>query len=153
MPWYLDEGYSQGAFATFLGVVFRQRVGWHAVAIGDSCLFHVREKQLRRAFPVRRSAEFDARPVLLGSRVISPGRRIKRLSLHGDWRQGDVIFLATDALGQWFLGEVEKGKSPWTDMAVLKNQEDFRQWIADLRRSARIAADDTTLLAIDSCPS
>ncbi len=46
-----------GAFATFLGLSFRPRVEgpggwWRAVAIGDCGLFHTRDEQLLRAFPL-----------------------------------------------------------------------------------------------------
>ncbi len=41
VPWYLEPGLIQGAFATFLGVVIEE-TNWHALAVGDSCLFQVR---------------------------------------------------------------------------------------------------------------
>src|SRR5262249_55482937 len=37
VPWYLEPGLIQGAFATFLGLVIEEN-SWHALAVGDSCL-------------------------------------------------------------------------------------------------------------------
>jgi hypothetical protein len=57
LPWYLEEKFKQGAFATFLGVeVVRAASGegweWRAVAIGDCCLFHVRGNEMICSFPI-----------------------------------------------------------------------------------------------------
>src|SRR5262249_18433803 len=54
LPWYAEDKREQGAFATFLGVAFRaprpDGAGlWRALAIGDSCLFHLHAGQLVHA--------------------------------------------------------------------------------------------------------
>ena len=46
LPWYLEGRYDQGAFATFLGLSFGAR-SWQAVAVGDSCLFQVRDDRVQ----------------------------------------------------------------------------------------------------------
>src|SRR5438067_1583543 len=40
LPWYAETKVQQGAFATFLGVVIEPDC-WRAVAVGDSCMFHL----------------------------------------------------------------------------------------------------------------
>src|SRR4051812_21505254 len=42
-PWFVEARMRQGAFATLLGVRVDAAGGWEAVAVGDSCLFHVRD--------------------------------------------------------------------------------------------------------------
>jgi Protein phosphatase 2C len=111
MPWYVEAKFQEGAFATLLGLALERNAGrlaWLALAVGDSCLFQVREDSLRRAFPVKRAADFDHRPALIGSRAplqVSP--RCKRRRARGTWRPGDVFLLMTDALAEWFLRAVE----------------------------------------------
>ena len=43
MPWYAEDKAAQGAFSTLLGLELMPDYSWHAVAIGDSCLFQVRQ--------------------------------------------------------------------------------------------------------------
>src|SRR5581483_6124726 len=75
LPWYAEAKREQGAFATLLGLVFRRPATalggggrWRALAVGDSCLFQVRQDQLVKSFPVNCSQEFGNRPALLCSR-------------------------------------------------------------------------------------
>src|SRR5436853_480862 len=77
LPWYAEDPFKQGAFATLLGLALTPGgsgtlASWQAWAVGDCCLFQVRHNALLRAFPIRRSADFDSRPQLLGSRDSRP---------------------------------------------------------------------------------
>ena len=72
-PWFVEEGLARGAFATFLGIRLIGRSA-EAVAVGDSCLFLIRDDDLRRAFPLNDPAAFDNTPPLIGSRA-APRRR------------------------------------------------------------------------------
>lgn len=150
MPWYLEEKFAQGAFATFLGVFFRGGRRWQAGVVGDCCLLHVRSGQLRRAFPMRRSQDFSNRPALLCSRPQGAGKQIKVSLLSGPWRADDVMLLATDALAQWFLRKVEEGNKPWEEALRVGTDEEFAAWIGPMRESKEIRNDDTTLMVIQS---
>ena len=64
--WYAEEKFLQGAYATFLGVsIHEANHRWRAVAIGDSCLFHVPRLWAASSFSskplprFRQSARFD----------------------------------------------------------------------------------------------
>src|SRR5947209_16483634 len=70
LPWYAETKFQQGAFAAFLGVVVGPQA-WHAVAVGDSCLFQVRADRLHRAFPLTAAGGFHNSPWLVGSRDLS----------------------------------------------------------------------------------
>jgi hypothetical protein len=97
VPWYLDAGLRQGAFATFLGLVVDD-AGWEALAVGDSCLFQVRRESLVEAFPLGCAGDFGSTPWLLGARA--EGHHAVRR--RGDGQPGDRLWLMTDALAQWF---------------------------------------------------
>jgi Protein phosphatase 2C len=156
LPWYLEAGVKQGAFATFLGLVVTPDPNasgnlwlWEALAVGDSCVFQTRGDILLQAFPVARSVDFDNTPWLVCSRG-SPRQ-------WGDVRQGvgrpnDRLWLMTDALAQWFLAQAERGGQPWRPIDELFHQPDaetvFSDWIGDLRRSRQLRNDDVTLLRV-----
>ena len=156
VPWYAEAKREMGAFATFLGAAFRRpgadgRGAWRAAAVGDSCLFHLRRGRLRRAFPLTRSDEFDNAPRLLCSRRAPAGNDVP-VRAGGHWRRGDRFLLATDALAQWFLREVERGGDPVADVSGILAEADpqaaFPAWV-ETRRAGGLRNDDVTLLVID----
>jgi hypothetical protein len=156
MPWYVEAKFLEGAFATLVGLALRRRPGpngrlsWRALAVGDSCLFHVRGDCLRRAFPVKHAAEIGNRPALLGSRQPPRSARCKRFRAAGSWRPGDTFLLMTDALAQWFLQESEAGRWPWDQLGSAQSATAFAALVNELREAGRLRNDDTTLLAIQS---
>jgi hypothetical protein len=128
LPWFAEEKARLGAFATFLGVSFAppgtkglmtrflkkhdaDRLVWRACAVGDSCLFQIRQGALLKAFPLTRSDQFNSRPVLLCSNPNNNGPVWDAVEIaEGDCRRGDVFFALTDALAKWFLTEIESGR-------------------------------------------
>ena len=156
LPWYAEMKLEQGAFATFLGVVFEtdapERGRWSAVAIGDSCLFQVR-KDGHLAFPVTRSEDFDSFPWLIGSReATGETESEKETRTTGDWQAGDRFYLMTDALAQWYLWQQELGQEPWDAVERVLARPDakdgFAEWIDELRHAGGLRNDDVTLAAI-----
>ncbi len=151
LPWYAEEKRTEGAFATFLGLVVKRSGKWRATAIGDACLFQIRESSLVTGFPVAFAKEFSNSPNLLCSR---PGKQspLSRRQL-GEWRRGDRFFLMTDALADWFLRQCEAGRQPWQAIAEATNgaslNEDFANWINDQREKEYLRNDDVTLLSVE----
>ncbi|HTU22233.1 MAG TPA: hypothetical protein VMG10_29610, partial [Gemmataceae bacterium] len=156
VPWYLEPGLNQGAFATFLGLVIADN-SWFALAVGDSCLFQMRQGELICAFPLTRAADFGNAPWLVGSRT-SPIEVPQKYGLQqmGDCRPGDRLWLMTDALAQWFLIQAESGGKPWLALEPLVHataedavaQQAFAAWIEGLRAARQLRNDDVTLLAV-----
>lgn len=155
LPWYAEEKREQGAFATFLGLRIvrspEERGGrWKASAVGDSCMFQVRDDILLACFPLARSADFDTRPALIGSR---PMKNDVRPKLEwGRWQPGDWFFLMTDALAQWFLARHEEKRKPWRSLLwrlTQKNGEaELTAYLEKLRDGKELKNDDVTLTAI-----
>lgn len=148
LPWYAETKFQEGAFAALLGIAF-EAGGWKAEAVGDCCLFHMREGYLRRAFPVRRARDFSSRPPLLGSRggirARPPSRRAR---VQGDWQPHDVLYLMSDALAEWFLKQVENRGQPWKDLREIQEPSHFVNWVADLRQAGALRNDDVTLVRV-----
>jgi hypothetical protein len=153
LPWYAEMKVQQGAFATFLGVVV-QPPALQAVAVGDSCLFLLRDAALYRKFPVESSADFSLTPWLVGSRRFDESSLAERTKcLRCDWQPGDRLWLMTDALAQWFLQQVEADHRPWEELQPLLQAEEgeaaFASFVARLRESQAIRNDDVTWMAVE----
>ena len=148
VPWYLEDRQRQGAFATFLGLAI-DGPGWLALAVGDSCLFHVRDGRLLAAFPLERAEQFDNAPWLVGSRTDPDKVPLERGAvLGGEAWPGDRLWLMTDALARWFLAEHEAGARPWGELEALADEKAFAARVEAWRDSRRLRNDDTTLVGV-----
>src|SRR3712207_4085796 len=75
LPWYAEEKRRAGSYAAFVGLRLEasgKRMGWRAVALGDSCLVQRRGGEVLSAFPLSRQDEFNSTPPLVPS---SSGQR------------------------------------------------------------------------------
>jgi hypothetical protein len=149
LPWYAEEKVRQGAFSSLLGLTLRDG-SWSALAIGDSCLFQVRDDELLTAFPLADSSQFGSTPLLLSSNA----RRNTQLADHllcagGEVVPGDRFLLMTDAVACWFLAAVEAGQRPWRDLPTSRG---FPGWLERLRNDRAIRNDDTTIVSAQILP-
>lgn len=97
-----------------------ESIRFSAVAVGDACLFHTRDRALLRAFPLERAEQFNNAPKLVGARMPLEQIHKKRCSwADGEGRRGDRLWAMTDALARWCLAEVEAGGNPWAELASL----------------------------------
>ena len=161
LPWFAEDKARNGAFAALLTLRFEEpsavadregnahELRWHALAIGDTCLFQIRDDSLHLAFPLAESAAFDSTPLLLSS---NPARNLQVWDhaqvLNGIFKQGDILLLMTDALAKWFLSEFEMGNKPWHTLTDLTEQTEFADLTTQLRAAHRLKNDDTSLIRI-----
>lgn len=167
LPWFAEEKARAGAFSSIVGLAFvgdfqsRQDgfppLRWCALAVGDSCLFHMRQDSVLKAFPLEHSEQFGNRPLLLSSNPVNNQQVWSEVCYaEGEAQPGDVFLLVTDALAHWFLTEREKGAQPWKTVTDLKTKEAFASFIDGLRESGSMRNDDTTLLMVrvaDAAPN
>ena len=153
LEWYEEPGIQRGAFSTLLGISFvppsESSHKWVSLAIGDSCVFQVRENQLIESFPVKAAEEFSNRPLLVNSKT--PESSDPDL-FYGEYSSGDLFFLATDALSEWFLKSWTEGKRPWDELLAFRPVEShkrFSDWLEALRCAKRIKNDDVTLIILN----
>lgn len=150
LTWYDEMKVAEGAYAALLGFAVRGN-RWRATAVGDCCLFQVRADRLIRSFPLQRAAEFNNRPVLLGSRRPPPSEpRLRKPNSEGTLRSGDQIFFMTDALAEWFLNQTEHDQSPWHDVRRLIQDDQGACQIQDWRGQRLLRNDDVTLATLDA---
>ncbi len=156
--WFEEPGLEAGSFSTLLGIsLFDSQVGkpgrWEAAAVGDSCMFHVREICLVEAFPLQHSSDFNNRPALIATNPTYNTKLNESLCFKsGDCMVDDQFYLMTDALAAWTLREHEAGQNPWSFLRDLDTRDQvktFEQRVEELRTSGLIRNDDVTLVRFD----
>ncbi len=150
LPWYAEEKLRAGAYATFVGLAVGGAAGtrrWRAVAIGDSCLFHLRGGRLVRSFPFRAEGDLPLRPQAICSGLAAD---TVLAEAEGEWRPGDSFLLMSDALAHWCLGKAERRGRPFPTLLRLADAgpREFARWVAVRRRTGQLRNDDVTLLAL-----
>jgi len=129
-------------------------IRYQAVAVGDTCLFLIRDNRLLVSFPLDQAAQFGNTPELISSQPNgNPQLPQRLLQCSGICQEGDLFVLATDALAKWFLSQTEAQGVPWELLNQLANQAEFSRFIGDLREQRLIRNDDTTLIVIQLIPT
>lgn len=152
LSWDVEYKLAEGAYSTFLNLHIQQHgrsSRWWATAVGDTCLFHVREDILLSAFPVRSSQNFGSSPPLVGTRTDPSYLTTELENCHaGTCQRGDLFFLVTDALAQWFLASHESGHCPWHELSM-RDHFDFESFVNTLRENKVIQNDDATVVIVE----
>jgi hypothetical protein len=155
VPWYVEQKAREGAFAAVLGLTLWEcpgRAVWSACAIGDCCLFQIRNGELLERFPLTHAANFGNRPFLVSSRPERNAALLHHRRLRsGTWRYGDELLLMSDALACWFLRRWELRSDPLGLLAHLSTNDDFaqlvgRERVARLDGVPLLRNDDVTLV-------
>jgi hypothetical protein len=133
LPWYAESKARSGAFATLMGLTVTEREcgagAWTAVAVGDSCLIHMRGDQVLARFPLTTASDFGNSPYLIGS-----------------------VGTANDDLEDRLKNQDEAGTAPWKVIRDLNTADEvtpFVDWIRGLRERSEIRNDDVTLVRVD----
>lgn len=157
LSWYVDAKLKQGAASTLLGLELRANepeqptCSWRVMAVGDSCLAHVRQDRLLEFFPLVRAEDFTNHPALLSTRVDwVEGLDVK--TREGEAIAGDSFYLMTDALAKWFLKEAEKEEKPWEVLRGFETYPEgpaFSEWVCEMRQADAMDDDDVTVLRLD----
>lgn len=159
LPWPTAIKVKQGAFATLMWFHIWQKNGvyplnthpadhgWTANAVGDTCLFQVVKGKFVSTFPFTQAKEFSNTPELISTNLTYA--RSKCGSLSGKWQRGDHFLIATDALSEWMIRNLESGSLTWALVSEnLTSLVRFQTWIRYLRRQSLIKNDDTSLICL-----
>jgi len=151
---------TQGAAATFLGLTIdRPTLTWSAMAIGDTCLFHFSRTDAGawkyESFPLKQSSDFTDGPAIITTRPQSAALAASHLeSASGEYKAGDLLLMATDALAMWLLIQLEhEHERPekiikLLDLLERGDNEMFAQLVDKERAKKQLTDDDTTLIII-----
>jgi hypothetical protein len=155
IPWHGEAKTRAGSLAALLGLTVEltpDRSGefpWRAVAIGDCCLFVVRGGGLETSFPLDESGLFNSMPSLICSNPDNNGdlwEQVRQIS--GEFQQGDLILLASDAVASWLLQQCESGDKPWETLLRLEESE-WEGWVQERRQERSMRNDDSTLIVVE----
>ena len=187
LPWYAEEKARSGAFSSILGLTLFDLssesaidqsqepdthldcnhegtgpIAFKAMAIGDSCFFHVRDATLIKAFPLAFSKDFDNSPFLIGSVTHQEEKLEEHLrKAEGTCQEGDKFYLMTDALAAWVLSEMETDKdaSILALLAYIETDEGFQKQVQEQRTERdengrpRLRNDDVTMVRLTIMPA
>ncbi len=168
VPWYVEPKIREGAFATCVVLIVQPpnngsgSARWGAVAVGDSCLFHVQAgdnggrpeaSQAARGFPISDSAGFGLNPLALSSNSASNEAVWPAVAVAGGvWWPGDSFVLATDALAHWITQEIVP-TGDWDRLLSLLHSSDDQAFEALMRaewQRGTLRNDDITLLLVQT---
>jgi len=151
LPWYAQDKFQKGAFSAFLGLeVDFDKKKWKSLAVGDCCLFLVRDDKLTTSFPFSDYESFGNNPYAISSNQ-SQNLDIENhlIVIEHDFKRGDILILASDAIAAWFLKSSTEGKKIWDTVIDRFENEDFETWLNEQRATKEIKNDDTTLILIE----
>ena len=155
--WVSEEKARGGAHAAILVLSVRtpsirgEPGTWSAWAVGDCCLFQLREGNCITSFPYARAEEFACNPKLVETG--SPVDQFKSIDieLSGRWQTGDEFLMATDALALWCMERIdESGKydeAAFAEVTRPQSRAAFLDWVARARKTGHLRNDDTSLVA------
>ncbi len=173
LPWHGEAKARAGALATLLGMTIEWApdasprppathaagetvledgcapLHWQAVAVGDCCLFIVRDDALALSFPLEESGQFNSTPSLICSNPSNNGGLWARVhQLQGECQPGDLMILASDALACWILLEHESGGRPWETLLSLDSEREWNDWVQAKRGERAMRNDDTIMITV-----
>jgi hypothetical protein len=159
LPWYAEEKRQQGSHAAFVGARFEQADEgwrWRAIALGDSCLFHLRGTELLAATPLSEPAQFGYRPQLVPTRPEALARCGEFIAESaGVAAAGDRLLLLSDAAACWFLqarADHEAAAGEFLDLLQLGCGVGIDDLIGAQRQSGRMRNDDVAAMLISFGP-
>jgi hypothetical protein len=147
-----------GGSATFIGLQVGEAdstdgtIPWRAWAVGDACVFHLRDGAVRLSFPLADPDAFSAAPLTLRTKHDMPLPR--PLLAAGRGLPGDVIALATDAVSNWIVKTVVQGERIDWNAIWHSDSEAWAVRVDELRNSQprALKIDDSTLMLIELGP-
>ena len=156
LSWYAEEKRRAGSYAAFVGLRLEasgQRMGWRAVALGDSCLVQRRGGELVAAFPVDSHAAFTSTPSLVPSSEHSREAALTRLvEREGCAEPGDTFLLMSDALSAWYL-ETSARRDPCAEefdsLLAASENGSLSELVRRERAAARMKDDDVAAVRIE----
>lgn len=154
VPWYLSRKISErGAYAT-VAALDLTRTGrgrtYRMLGVGDTCIFHVRGGRLIRAHPYSDAADFQHRPLGLGTLATAANEQVLKATglRYGTWRRGDRFLIMSDALAAYVLGAVAQCHGVRRALAFDRTPPAYSRWVETMRNAGRLKDDDTTLLEV-----
>jgi hypothetical protein len=148
-----------GGFATFLWLELfpvtqddpcaeEDTYRWIAHAVGDCCMFHVRDGELLTTFPMMTSTDFGRSPQSLGSADLSQDHLLTFERYDDYCRVGDLFVLCSDAIAHALIRARESDRPVEWDWLLSLDDPAWQTWVTTLRAEKGLEFDDTTLVLL-----
>ena len=148
LPYFTVEKLRGGSHATFLSLVVEQSPPrWQACAFGDTCAFVVSDDVLAEAFPITQTGAFGNTPSLIATSKLVKMPQFKVAA--GAAKAGDQIYMATDALAEWFMRRNDLGLKPWNELEGHLSAGTFERFIRESRLDGSMRDDDVAVMSIE----
>lgn len=151
LPWYAEEKARHGSFAAFVGVEFDLAAkvpSYKAIALGDACLIHCRNRSLVKSLPLSDAASFNSAPLLVASDPALYQSSAHALVIDsGACEHKDVLFLLSDAVAAWYLEHLEQ--SDFSGVFESNDEAAIAAFLENERQAGRIKNDDIALVRIE----
>lgn len=151
LPWYAEEKAELGAFAAMVGLtLFNESKQWTAIAVGDCCIFQIRNGECIKPFPITSSVAFSNFPLLLCS-VAERNSNVfesKQVISDGTWQTGDQFVLMSDTVACWFLSQMECGNAGAT-IAALDSAQTLDAFVSVINHARTTKGADGNVLMRD----
>lgn len=154
LKWFEENLMAKGSFSTLLGLSFMDDGPfggyWASYCVGDSCLFHFREAVID-VFPELDSGGFSNSPDLIASNPVYNRDVLDRVvTKTGEYLYGDVFYLMTDAIANWFVNKLEANERPWEtlDGYLDGDHVEFTEFLMGLRDEGELKNDDVTIARV-----
>ena len=154
LAWYSEAKQRIGSFAAFVGVeIDLNEKLWTALALGDSCVIHVRGNELVDSFPISDSTRFGSAPVLAPSLAATNTHAQNEIAVSsGRLVSGDELFLLSDAVASWYLMLSEQAdgvtKSRFAELLDNDDQETLTDFLELQRSLGRLKNDDVAIVRL-----
>ncbi len=146
VPWFAETKAAAGAFAAVAVLLFDHVAKtWSALAIGDVCIFHLREQALAQAWPLESADAFSYSPELVGVRQREADATSLLTTGEASYQDGDIFMVMSDAFAAWTLRCVEHDEPIWP--TLLREDAPLPDLIAQWR-TAGMKNDDVTLVMV-----
>ncbi|WP_370451350.1 protein phosphatase 2C domain-containing protein [Amycolatopsis sp. WAC 01416] len=142
LPWFAQAKLAQGSAATFTGLQVSE-FRFSVIAIGDSCLLHLRDGEMLFSAPLSNADEFSRFPVLVRTLDETPPAQ-EIWSGGGQHQAGDVFILATDAIAKYLIQN-------HIYLSLFCREPIVDAWFGDFvteHRGQGLANDDTTVCVV-----
>ena len=155
LSWSQQMAFDRGSYATLLTLQLAEN-GAEAeiLSVGDSLAIHCRTGEVLMSYPFTLPEQFDERPQLLST--LSGGNDFlaetnlfhKRTCKTWHLVEGDVIYLMTDAVGQWFLRCLSSVPSSLEALSEIDTFDAFIELVHRCRSEGNMKLDDSTMLRL-----
>lgn len=158
LTWYQRPKMVDGAMTTLLWIELTPiEIGENGLAknyrlrcfaIGDSCLFHIRDGETLAMFPPMQPETFGLNPAV----VASVDRKVDHLLEFQAWETiclpDDLLVLCTDAIALWACEQAATGERVDWESYWEQSDESWRDEIFAHRQAGAMRFDDSTLVVL-----